>query len=607
MTPIVFGKRFGWLHPGKGTRGVVLCHTYGHEYVWTYSGMRQLAETLSAQGVWVLRFDYLGTGDSDGADLSPDQFETSVADIGQAIDYLKQETGVEHVTLCGLRLGAVFALASALRSPVDDLVLLAPVMSGRTYMREMSIVRKKWLETLQPPLRDAQPADGPLNVLGQAYHDDFARALEAIDLTGMVKRATVPPARRTLIMQARAGSNASLREAFTALGVDAEQHGFDDLTGFLQETAFTVTPHAAFARVAQWMMLAQNTGSNESGARLPVNWPDLQIETVDAIERPVRIGEEGLFGVLCEPHIKASRGGSVLLLTSTAASSRVGDSRLAVRIARELARRGVASLRFDARGRGDSPPPPDSVQADTPYGRIYNLLATEDAASAARWLSRRGYQSIISFGICSGAYHALRAAVAEPAITGVVSVNILTFKRPTEKKLANALPDGKFENTGNSMAGYAHSIFDWNKWKAIFSGEKDLLRILYLISNYATVRARSRIIDLLHLDRLSTTPPEQAETPLPIMRALDAKSVKTVLLYGSYEPGLDLLASYFGRRGARLSRYPSVRVAEYPDVDHSLFNPACLRHVIGLCETVAREVSPPAQESAMPNRATAVF
>ncbi|KND60423.1 Hydrolase of the alpha/beta superfamily [Candidatus Burkholderia verschuerenii] len=422
------------------------------------------------------------------------------------------------------------------------------------------------------------------------------------DLTKTVQASSNASAHRALIMQARAGANAPLTDALTALGVDVHAHAFDDLLGFLQESAFSETPHATFTHVAQWISGDTNARAPAEPSATPVDWPKLSIETVDAIERPVRIGDEGLFGVLCEPHMKAARGDSVLLLTSTAASSRVGDSRLAVRVAREMARRGVASLRFDARGRSDSPPAPGDVQADTPYGRIYNLVGTQDTASAARWLSRRGYKSIITFGICSGAYHALRAAVLEPVITGVMSVNILTFKRPADRK-----PEATFELTGNSMAGYAHSVFDIDKWKAILRGEKNLARILVLIASRHSVRVRSRIIDMLHLDRLSTVPPEQAQTPLPIMRALDAKGVKTVMLYGSYEPGLDLLSSYFGKNGARLSRYPSIRLAAFPDVDHSLFNPACLRHVIGLCEAIAKETGSPAPVGAMPQRASAAL
>jgi alpha-beta hydrolase superfamily lysophospholipase len=603
MIPVVFGKRFGWLHPGQGVRGVVLCQTFGHEYVWTYSAMRHLADALSARGLWVLRFDYRGTGDSAGADLAPDQFQTAVDDIGAAVAFLKARAGVEHVSLCGFRLGAAFALEAASKHPVDQLALLAPVTSGRTYMRELAITRKTWLDTLQPPLREVQPKTGPLNVLGQSYHDDFARALNHVDLVTRVKHADVSPAHRVLIMHGRTASNDPLRDAFIEKGADVQSSVFDDLTGFIQESAFTVMPHAAFAKAVDWIADDAQGVSSLSAQVQMRDEGDLCIDMTDAIERPVFIGEERLFGVLCEPRgADAIARGPVFLLTNTAASSRVGDSRLAVRIARELARRGIASLRFDARGRGDSPAAPGAVQSDTPYGRIYNLLATQDTATAARWLARQGYRSIFTFGICSGAYHALKAAVVEPAIHGVVAVNIPTFKRPEDKA-----PDALRRSTRNSMAGYAHSAFDWQKWKAIMRGEKHLLRVLGFVAGYAVTRFRSRIADMLHLDRLSKTPPELAETPMPIMRALDAKGVKTTLLYGTYDAGLDLLASHFGTLGARLSRFANVRVAAYPDLDHSLFNPACLSEVIGVCEVVVSEIDVPISEVAIPERATATL
>jgi pimeloyl-ACP methyl ester carboxylesterase len=404
-----------------------------------------------------------------------------------------------------------------------------------------------------------------------------------------------------LIMHGRSGSNDPLRDAFVEKGADVKSQTFEDLTGFIQESAFTVMPHAAFANAVQWIASDLDDVSNASSPKIWQERAELRIETGDAIERPVFIDEEGLFGVLCEPRgdASASHRGPAFLLTNTAASSRVGDSRLSVRIARELARRGIASLRFDARGRGDSPATPGTVRSDTPYGRIYNLLATEDTATAARWLARQGYRSIFTFGICSGAYHALKAAVVEPAIHGVVAVNIPTFKRPEDKA-----PDAMRRSTRNSMAGYAHSAFDPKKWKAILRGEKHLLRVFGFVAGYAVTRLRSRLVDTFGLDRLSNTPPELAETPLPIMRALDAKGVKTTLLYGTYDAGLDLLASHFGTLGARLSRFPTVRVAAYPDLDHSLFNAACLSEVIGLCEVVVKEIDTPMHKAAVQEQAT---
>ncbi|WP_250493407.1 alpha/beta hydrolase [Caballeronia sp. GAWG1-1] len=586
MRPVVFGKRFGWLHAGAGTRGVVLCNTYGHEYVWTYSGLRHLADALAARGLWVLRFDYLGTGDSADLEAGQDLFDSAVDDIGSAVDFLKEQTGIEHVTLAGFRVGAAFALAAALKRPVDDLALLAPVVSGRTYIRELGAVRKTWLDQLAPPLREAQPKTGPLNVLGQVYDDAFRARLEKIDLASQVKSAADAPANRVLLMHARTSSKDPLLDALSGLGVDTQTQPFEDLLGFIQESAFTVLPKAALATATEWIA----NGALEAG---PVNtsaaahdvWPDLVIETPEAVERPVRMDEHGLVGVLCEPRHGAARG-PVFVMTNTAASSRVGDSRLSVRIARELASRGIASLRFDARGRGDSPLPSGDVQSDTPFGRIYNVVATEDTGVAARWLSRQGYKTIYAFGICSGAYHALKAAVSESVITGVISVNIPTFKRPEDKT-----PEALRESTRNSMAGYAFSMLDPQKWKAILRGDKNLLRVMGFIGGYMLTRARSRVVDVLRLDSLSKTPPEQATTPMPIIRALDARGVNTVLVYGAYDAGLDLLAAHCGKLGARLKRLRSVRVATYADVDHSLFNAASLPQVIALCESVITQTN----------------
>jgi pimeloyl-ACP methyl ester carboxylesterase len=601
MRPVVFGNRFGWLHAGTGTRGVVLCNTYGHEYVWTYSGFRQLADDLSARGIWVLRFDYRGTGDSAGADLAPDQFNSSVDDVGAAVDWLKSSAGVEHVTLCGFRVGASFALAAALRKPVDDLVLLAPVASGRVYMRELSIVRKTWLELLPPPLREIQQRDARLNVLGQVYSDGFKRSLEAIDLVASVKGATMAPARRALIMNVKAGGNDPLCDALAEKRVDARTCPFEDLTGFVQETAFNAVPQATFDEAVRWMARSASSAPRMAAGSRKDSWGAMRIETPEAIERPVRIGEEGLFGIMCEARTGRVRG-PVFLIANTSASSRVGDSRLSVRIARDLARRGIASLRFDARGRGDSPAAPGEVQSDTAFGRIYNPIATDDTVAAAKWLARQGYGKIFAFGVCSGAYHALKAALIEDAISGVITVNLPTFKRP-----ADVAPDGLRQSTRNSMAGYAFSMFDPQKWKAILRGEKHVIRVLRFMLGYTLTRVRSHVVDTLRLDRLSNTPPDQATEPGAIIRALDAKKVKTVLVYGAYDAGMDLIAAHFGKQGARLSRFPSVRMAIFPDIDHSLFMTASSAQVTALCERVAKEALAPVADPAFQEREPVVL
>jgi alpha-beta hydrolase superfamily lysophospholipase len=582
MKPIVFEGRFGWLHAGTEKRGVILCNTYGHEHVWTYQGMRYLADELSARGMWVMRFDYLGTGDSRDSDGASDQFETSVQDIHAAIDFFKQQSGIEHVTLCGFRVGAAFAVTAALEKRIDDLVLLAPVASGRTYMRELSIVRKTWLEQLSPPLRAIQQ-ERPLNVLGQTYDDGFVHTLEAVDMASSIEHATGSPARRALIVQTRASVKDPVCDALIAHGVHVDTQTFEDFTGFIQEPAFSVLPKHTYDAAIAWM---SNELQRHAPSQMDAKWAHRPvIATPEAIERPVCIGEDMLFGVVCEPRTRVTRG-PVYLITNTSASAHVGDSRLSVRMARELARRGIASLRIDARGRGESP----SALQDHSFASIYDSIATTDTASAARWLVREGYKTVYTFGICSGAYHALKSALIEPCIKGVVAVNLPTFKRPENKA-----PDAPREAARNSMAGYAISMFDPAKWLSIMRGEKKFLPMIrFVIGNLAT-RVRSRLIDALHLDTWQSVSPENATEPMQMMRALDAKGVKTILVHGAYDASMDVLAAHFGSRGARLSRLACVRVAVLDHIDHALFNPASSAEVIALCDAAIRE--PDAQKT----------
>jgi pimeloyl-ACP methyl ester carboxylesterase len=567
MKPIVFGGRFGWLHPGKEDRGVILCNSFGHEYVWTHKGMRHLADELSARGIWVLRFDYRGSGDSAGADGASDQFDTAVADVGDAITWLRQETGVTHVTLCGMRLGAAFALLAARQCPVDALALLAPVVSGRSYMRELSVVYKTWFDQLVPFVRAAQPLGGLLNVLGQVYSKELQAQLGSIDLAASLKDVSNGPSSRALIVHTRAAACELLRARLAALGVEVDSQPFDDYTSFFQETAFSVIPMQVFKAAVEWMAGGLVADVANMSASRQIEWDEgLALETAEAIERPVRVGVAGMFGVLCEPR-RMVTGDSVLLITNTSANAHVGDSRLSVRMAREMARLGIASLRFDCHGIGDSPSQADAVSTQSTFDAIYSTATTDDVAAAAAWLKGQGYRNVVSFGICSGAYSALRAALVEPALSGAIAVNLPSF----HMQLGVTRGPVRWE-ARNSMAGYADSILDVSKWKRIVTGERSLKPVLRVILSYAAVRMRSCAADLIRFRGDASFKDGPPTDPRDMMRVLQRKGVHALLIYGAYDAGLDILTEHFGKHGKRLERYAPVRVEVIDDIDHSLFN-----------------------------------
>lgn len=99
--------------------------------------MVSFARDLAGRGYPVLRFDYMGNGDSDG-DFEECSVETMLSDTRCAINLLRERvSGVESINLLGLRLGAtIVALAGEKGFPKTRLILWDPVIDGSEYMKE---------------------------------------------------------------------------------------------------------------------------------------------------------------------------------------------------------------------------------------------------------------------------------------------------------------------------------------------------------------------------------------------------------------------------------------------------------------------------------------
>ncbi len=100
---------------------------------------------------------------------------------------------------------------------------------------------------------------------------------------------------------------------------------------------------------------------------------------------------------------------------------RIGPFRLWVDVARELACKNIASLRFDLHGLGDSPAL--SFGGDAVKSAISDLSEAMDLVE-----SRLGKRSFVVFGLCSGADYAHPAAKADPRIRGLVMIDGYGYK-----------------------------------------------------------------------------------------------------------------------------------------------------------------------------------
>jgi exosortase A-associated hydrolase 2 len=132
---------FGILHDPEvqpNSRGFVFCHPFAEEKLWAHRVFVNFARILAQKGYHVLRFDYMGHGDSEG-EFSDSSVETRLADIQAAVGWLQANRPVEAGTgLLGLRFGATLAcLASEKQQRITPLVLWEPVIHGGRYMKEM--------------------------------------------------------------------------------------------------------------------------------------------------------------------------------------------------------------------------------------------------------------------------------------------------------------------------------------------------------------------------------------------------------------------------------------------------------------------------------------
>ncbi|MEM6690702.1 MAG: alpha/beta fold hydrolase, partial [Planctomycetota bacterium] len=117
----------------------------------------------------------------------------------------------------------------------------------------------------------------------------------------------------------------------------------------------------------------------------------------------------------------------VAIILNAGIVHRVGPFRLHVDLARALASRGVASLRMDLSGLGDS-----ETRRDLPEGVDRAKLDVDDAMSALE--ESHDIRQFVLIGLCSGAYNAHQVCVADPRVVGGVFMDGVVFETPEHKR-----------------------------------------------------------------------------------------------------------------------------------------------------------------------------
>ena len=202
----------------------LLCNPFGQEAVRAHRVFRTLADRLARAGCHVLRFDYLGTGDSDGAD-EDGSLDAWTADVQRASDEIVRLSGQRDVAWLGLRLGAsvaALAAAAAARKP-RRLVLWDPVVDGNAYLAELAAAHvsarrdalgMRW--DTDRAARERAADEARTEAIGYPLTPELKRQLGALSLASL----RGAPADRITVVCARAdGAAAHLRDAMAGAGL----------------------------------------------------------------------------------------------------------------------------------------------------------------------------------------------------------------------------------------------------------------------------------------------------------------------------------------------------------------------------------------------------
>ncbi len=412
-----------WWHPAQtGTRrasrgAVLLCPPLGYELWTSYQTRRALALQLAEQGFDVLRFDLTGTGDSAGDELEPARLEQWRADIALAVARLRELSSSTYLILLGLRLGGALVCEQAVTLRAQAVVLWDPVVSGRRYVRELKMLATK---------EDSETTDDILEVAGCLYSAETLQALSAIELLKLPDQNWAG-SHVLLLDRDDRPANEALAQQLTQRGAQVTHRAVTGMNLMMDvSTEDAQIPQAILDDMRTWLCALPATGDAAAPAtsvKSVIDSEHIARTRMSAhgqviCEQLLQVGTLPLFGVLGTPaEATAGTAKQLVMLLSSGTEHRIGPGRAWVSLSRLLNARGVATLRADLNGIGDSP-----MRGAPRRVRPYDPSFSDDVAEFIRDARARGFSHITLLGLCSGAWMAVQAGV-QMDVNAVIAIN----------------------------------------------------------------------------------------------------------------------------------------------------------------------------------------
>ncbi len=557
MVPVSFDGCAGWLHEARGSRGVILCGSMGFEDLCGHRSMAILAEKIARAGQPALRFDYYGCGDSAGGWEEAGLVERWRGNLRAAIAFLKNSAGVVEIALIGLRVGSLLAAEAAAECGAARLVLIAPPSSGKAWAREL----KAFAGLTGGGALEDDAGPGALSVAGFRMTAETLTGLRGME-PALIAR---PPAGSVLALGRHAGVKPALASHLSSLGCDVECEAFEGYDAMMCDPTASVTPHAALGRIAGWITQGAGAGALRSACgAAPVTGPGFS-------ESRIGLGADAnLAGVWCGPI--SGPASQAVIFVNAGAIHHIGWARGQVDMARGLAARGIASLRMDFGGLGDS----FAARGDRSVS-LYTDARKADVSTAIDWIAARGFHDITVAGACSGAYHAMQAGLTDRRITRLALINQLCFVWGARYSIQLAA----WQATRAAVVNAGLGAGSGNAGEAA----RHLNKLIPIAKKFAkgSFNALMNLKDMAERGFSSRNPVEDW------FETLSARGAQVSMIYSDGDAGLSELERWLGTNGARATALPGIETHTIERADHMLTpqaaRDALLGHMLGLLGT----------------------
>ena len=392
--------------------GVLICGSLGKEAMDSARLHRALAEGLADHGFAVLRFDYLGTGDSALGQVRDDAVVNWIASVGHALDYLRL-IDAESTTAIGIRAGCLilqeYLAQYGQTRKVERVVYLDPAGTGRRYLREHTAL-------FGVAVGEDADTPGEVSVIGGRF--SRCAAMEFAALRMAADPVSAHGVDDVLLVGRPEETDQHLAALAAAPGVDSI------VAAGLPECArpwenLLPIPTAAVDSVVEWVAAKCPTRTHRAvpqylaTATMPADWPG----GVDVVESIERIGLNGLFAIRTRPRHRGIVPVRTVLFFVTAKDLHVGPTREWVELSRRVAADGAQALRWDPAGLGLS-----SHIGRDPYRNVFSKADLIEAVAVARHACRDPAELEL-VGVCSGGWYAARVA----RITGARSATVVNL------------------------------------------------------------------------------------------------------------------------------------------------------------------------------------